>query len=214
VGLSSGLVRTQLSDEGGRIDIGKAPVEVLASLFRASGAPGGVADRLAQEVDAWRKPQDEKPGSAASRLSATPPTAKDDQSFSDVRQLLNVPGMAPEWVAAMLPLMTVFGTETVNPLTASIPVLAALPGIGQAQIEALLAARRGSPADAARLTASIGTAQKYLQVKTQQAASVDLVARLRDGYTTGARAVILLLPQDRQPYRVLAWTPLPSGDGS
>jgi hypothetical protein len=31
---------------------------------------------------------------------------------------------------------------------------------------------------------------------------------LADGYTTAARAVIVVLPQDHQPYRVLVWTPL------
>src|SRR3984893_19472348 len=37
--LSHGSVRAHLSDEGGRIDIGKAPVEVLAALFRSVGVP-------------------------------------------------------------------------------------------------------------------------------------------------------------------------------
>jgi general secretion pathway protein K len=32
VNLSTGEVRARLNDEGGRIDIGKAPAEVLASL--------------------------------------------------------------------------------------------------------------------------------------------------------------------------------------
>ena len=47
------------------------------------------------------------------------------QPFSDVRQLLLVPGMAPEWVAAIEPLATVFGGDTVNPLTAPPGVIAA-----------------------------------------------------------------------------------------
>ena len=45
-----------MSDEGGRIDIGKAPVEVLAALFRSIGAPVGEADNIARSIAEWRKP--------------------------------------------------------------------------------------------------------------------------------------------------------------
>src|SRR5262249_30004442 len=41
--LSAGSVRARMSDEGGRIDIGKAPVPVLAGLFRSIGAAPAVA---------------------------------------------------------------------------------------------------------------------------------------------------------------------------
>ena len=43
--MPGGDVQIRLGDEGGRIDIGKAPVEVLASLFRHLGArdPEGIA---------------------------------------------------------------------------------------------------------------------------------------------------------------------------
>src|ERR1700730_13008244 len=37
VALSTGSVRVTLNDEGGRIDIGRAPVEVLTGLFRVIG---------------------------------------------------------------------------------------------------------------------------------------------------------------------------------
>jgi general secretion pathway protein K len=39
--------------------------------------------------------------------------------------------------------------------------------------------------------------------------AVDLVAGTADGYTAAARAFIVLLSGDRQPYRVLAWNPMP-----
>src|SRR5205085_2304175 len=97
VRFSTGKVRLRLTDEGGRIDIGKAPVEVLAALFRAVGAadPG----RLADAVVEWRK--------AAASFSEQPLT--EQQLFSDVRQLKNVPGVPPGLPAALAPLTTVFG---------------------------------------------------------------------------------------------------------
>ncbi len=118
--------------------------------------------------------------------------------------------MAPAWLIAMAPLTTVFGSETVNPLTAPARVIAALPGVDRAQLEAFLAARRSSPADAERLIAIFGAGQSYLAAKPQRVVSVELTAALPDGYAAAAHAVIVLLPQDSQPYRVLVWKPLPS----
>ena len=110
----------------------------------------------------------------------------------------------------MAPLTTVFGSETVNPLTAPPGVVAALPGVDRERIDAFLKARRSFPSDADRLVQIIGPAQPYLAVKPPRVASVDLMATLASGYVAAARAVVVVLPQDSQPYRVLVWTPAPS----
>jgi general secretion pathway protein K len=109
----------------------------------------------------------------------------------------------------MRPLTTVYGSDTVNPLTAPAEVIAALPGVDRKQLEAFLAARRQTPTDAARISGILGSAQRYLAEKKQLVASVALTATLPDGYATAARAVVVVMPQDSQPYRVLVWKPLP-----
>jgi hypothetical protein len=121
-----------------------------------------------------------------------------------------IPGMLPDWVAAIAPLATVFGGETVNPLTAPPGVIAALPGVERDQVAAFLKARRSFPADVDRLVRLVGPAQRYLAVKPPRVASVEFVAELANGYAVAARSVIAVLPQDSQPYRVLVWTPVPS----
>jgi general secretion pathway protein K len=235
IDLSTGTVRARFSDEGGRIDIGKAPSAVLASLLRFAGAPEQQAQAVAQQIVRWRRDAIQA-AAAASQASATggqpaPTTgqpaattgqpganAADPQNeppekgqpFADLREVLQVPGMTPQWLAAMAPLATVFGSDTVNPLTAPAAVIAALPGVNRVQLESFLAIRRSFPTDADRLAATLGRASTYLQVKPQRVASVELTAALVDGYAAAARAVIVLLPQDSQPYRVLVWKPLPS----
>src|SRR5580704_16722817 len=97
--MAAGSVRVRASDEGGRIDIGKAPIEVLAALFNFVGAPD--ADGLAAEVERWRNPR-RASAAAAARLGEGA-----DLQLTDVRQLANVPGMSPEWVDAVAPLTTV-----------------------------------------------------------------------------------------------------------
>jgi general secretion pathway protein K len=211
VDLSTGAVRARFSDEGGRIDVGKAPAAVLASLLRFVGAPEQEAQGVAQRIVEWRRRNIARPADAGT-APRNDLTKKPDaeQPFADVREVAQVPGMAPAWLAAMPPLTTVFGSETVNPLTASARVIAALPGVSRAQLEAFLAARRSFPADAGRLAAMFGAGQSYLAAKQQRVVAVELTAALTDGYAAAAHAVIVLLPQDSQPYRVLVWDPLPS----
>jgi general secretion pathway protein K len=227
VTLSSGAVRLRLDDEGGRIDIGRAPLEVLAALFDSIGAPNSNA--IAQRIVEWRKLDDAAAKTvaspAANAANAAPsaanaanaaPSAADpaktppapNSAFTSVAELRLLPEIRPEWVAAIAPLITVFGNETVNPLTASGAVLAVLPGIDRGRIAAFLDARR-RPMEPQQLVGLLGAAQKYLDVKPPQAVSVHLTAALTDGYAAEANAVIVCLKGDRQPYRVLAWTPLP-----
>lgn len=207
VTLPAGSVRARLRDEGGRIDIGRAPVEVLVSLLHFVGAPA--AQDLARDIVAWRE------SGAPSRPNGAAPPAVQQSSdnqpapFTDVRLLRRVRGIGPQLVAALLPLTTVFGSETVNPMTASQDVLAALPNMDRERAAAIVDTRRRFPADPGRLTGLLGPVQKYAQVKAQRAVSVALAARLVNGYRAAAEAVIIHLPDDSEPYRVLAWSPLP-----
>jgi general secretion pathway protein K len=185
VTLGTGAVQLRLNDEGGRIDIGRAPVDLIASLLRSVGASQAAADDLA------------RPANTTTAAPAPP--------FADVAQLAAIPGMSPDWIAALAPLATVFGGDTVNPLTAPPGVIAALPGLDANRIDAFLKARRGGT-NADALVQMIAPAQRYLGVKSQRVASVQLSARLTSGYASAARAVIVVLPQDSQPYRILTWT--------
>jgi len=212
VTLSAGSVQAHLRDEGGRIDIGKAPAEVLVSLLSFTGVRN--AQDVAQRIIEWRDPD------AASRPSAAAGPAQGGAKsampeavaapFTDVGSLARIPGMTTERVAALMPLTTVFGSATVNPMTASAEVLAALPGMDRERVAAILEMRRSFPTDPGRLAGLLGPAQKYLVIKRQRAVSVDLTAKLADGFGAAAHAVIIRLPDDSEPYRILAWTTQPS----
>ncbi len=217
VSLATGSVRSRLTDEGGRIDVGRAPAEVIVSLLRSVGAPEPAATEVAKLIVDRRYSGNAarpfaKPESTDARIPppAQPLAAESEQPFSDLRQLQLVRGMRPEWVAAIAPLATVFGSETVNPLTAPPGVIAALPGLAKGQVDAFVRARRNSSTDADQLLRLIEPARRYLAVKPVRVASVELVAELENGYAAAARSVIVVLPQDRLPYRVLSWTPVSS----
>jgi general secretion pathway protein K len=215
VNLGSGAVRARLNDEGGRIDVGKAPVELLASMFRSVGAPQAAARIVAQRIVERRGPGNAaSPGTANRPSNEVPPMTSTSKPFADIGELRSIPGMEADWIAAIAPLTTVFGDQTVNPLTAPPGVIAVLPGVDAQRVAAFLRARRSSPSDADRLVRILGPAQQYLAVKPQRVASVDLTAALASGYAAAAHAVIVVLPQDSQPYRVLIWTPMPYAKAS
>src|SRR5215475_10349619 len=57
VNLATGSARLRLNDEGGRIDVGKAPAVVLAALLRSVGAPEAAANDVAQRILERRYPR-------------------------------------------------------------------------------------------------------------------------------------------------------------
>jgi hypothetical protein len=61
--------------------------------------------------------------------------------------------------------------------------------------------------DATVVLGMLGVKEGVVAVKPPHAVSVHLRAALGDGYTSEASAVIVCLRSDREPYRVLAWTP-------
>ena len=54
----------------------------------------------------------------------------------------------------------------------------------------------------------LGPSQRYAKPAKRQAITVLVRVTLTNGYVAAARAVIVLLPKDVQPYRVLMFTPL------
>jgi general secretion pathway protein K len=220
-----------MSDEGGRIDIGRAPVELLAGLFRSVGASAQEADAIAQAIIGWRKPADQTdaahpaqaavpPDKGAQTAQAAGPPDKAAQKantevpFTDIRQLALIPGMPPQLVSAIAPFATVYGSETVNPFTAPAQVIAALPGVEASRARSFVQMRRNLPSDsdAAKLAAILGTPPQYLEIKMPTVLVV-LTARLENGFTQAARAVVLPVAAGSLPYRVLVWDPVPSRSG-
>jgi len=205
VALSTGTVNVRLSDEGGRIDIAKAPAEVLAAMLRSAGAPPATADGVAKTIVEQRG-NAPRSGPAARRPPVLATTH--EQALSGIGQIA---GMRAQWLAAIAPLTTIYGSETVNPLTAPRGVIAALPGVDANRLEAFLAERRVALPDANRLAQVLGPAQNFVSPKPQRIAAVELRATLtesRNNTIAGARAVIAVLPQDSEPYRVLMFTPV------
>jgi general secretion pathway protein K len=115
--------------------------------------------------------------------------------------------MSEDVLNAIAPLVTVFGEDKVNALTASPEVLLALPGMTQEQVDSLLDVRQHSPIQRDKFSSILGQAANYVLLEARPVARVEITARLIDGYAEAARATIVVVPKDKAPYRILAWTP-------
>jgi general secretion pathway protein K len=205
VRLATGAAQVTLTDSAGLIDINRAPVDVLSSMLQYAGIDN--AEPLARAIAAWRDHE-----SAAPAPSAPPPSTSGSSqkppSFTDTRQLLEVPGITPEIMVAIDPLITVFGGDKVNALTSPPEVLAALPGVKSAEVAAILRARESAPVNDAQLESALSSGGGALELhKGRSAASVEINVTLIDGYRQSLRAIIIVLAHDAAPYRILAWTP-------
>jgi general secretion pathway protein K len=223
--LPRGAVRVRLSDELGRIDVNKAPAEVFTSLLSEIGVLGSA--EVAAAIVRWR--DGEKIGGARAQEAKTradettahsqggKPKQKRtyEQVFTNLDQLTQVPEVTPEIVRRIAPYATVFGDEKINAATASRQVLRALPAMTAAHVDQLLEARGSGPIDSAGLDRLLGPASQFAQAANHTVARLEMTVALVDGYAAAAEAIIVILPKDRQPYRVLSFrrspTPLSYG---
>lgn len=191
--LSTGVVRVRLSDELGRIDVNRAPVEMFTALFAEAGVPGG--DEIARAIVLWRD--------GARKPVATEEARRVERPFTHVAQLAQVPAMTAEYARLLAPFTTVYGDETVNAATAEPWVLRALPGMNAYRVERLLEARRAPRLDAATIAEILGPAAKYAKKMGGAVARLEIEAVLPNGYATRAEAVIVASAGESEPYRIL-----------
>jgi general secretion pathway protein K len=226
VTLATGSVHVSLSDETGRINVNKAPPKVLSALLQYVGVED--ADAIATSIAAWRGQDQAKPsaGDGGPRSPAEQQPGQNVQSddaenspnyapsFTDMRQLSQVPGVTDGIVSAIAPFVTVFGEEKVNLMTAPPNVLAALPGMTNEQVGAIVEARGDLQIAHDRLSGLLGQSAKYVKPQIRPVALIEMKAQLADGYSESARATIVILPKDKAFYRVLAWTPISNSSSS
>jgi general secretion pathway protein K len=197
--------------EAARIDLNSAPKELLAGLFRVLGADADAANQYADRIEAWRTPAstpnpDQDKEITAYRnagLAYNPRQAP----FSNVQELWLVLGLPPALVERALPFVTVFsGLASVNIMDAAPTVLAALPGMAPDRLNTVLNQRGSLSATAKSVLPLLGPAQGGATETGSNATRVTVQVALDKGRRINAAAVILLLQDAPDPYRVLSWT--------
>lgn len=206
--IGNAQISTDFNSETARIDLNAAPKELLAGLFTTLGAAPANAQAYADRIVAWRSPPSPNiaDNEASNYRAAGLIYAPRGNQFPHASELGLVLGIPEVMVERALPFLTVYsGRPQINILDAAPQVIAALPGMAPAQLQAVLAARQAAPQDAQALVASLGAAQAL--ATTQGNKSVRVTARIAfdSGQRMTTEAVIFLTDNGTEPYRILTW---------
>jgi general secretion pathway protein K len=200
-----GRIGITIDDEGGKLDLNDAPIEMIARLLdeftdsdRQSMVTNAILERRAAVA------ANEQPVGRRFARSATPENLA-KRPFADVSELQLLPGMTPALYGKVAPYLTVYSqTATFNPRTASRAVLLAIPGFEPADADALIASRTGSSDELA--AEQFSKYARYAIVAPLQAATITADARLPQGTSFRRRAVIALSPDQRiETTHILRW---------
>jgi general secretion pathway protein K len=197
--------------EAARIDLNTAPKALLAGLFRVLGAQPEAADYYADRIIGWRtnaaiQNEDQDPEITAYRTAGLRYNPR-QAAFANVQELWLVLGLPPAMIERAMPFFTVFsGLPTVNVMDSAPEVVAALPDMSPERLDAVLNERNKTQQDARSVLQLLGPAQTLATLEGSKATRVTVQVDLAKGRRINAEAVILLLEDADDPYRVLSWT--------
>lgn len=186
-----------VTPESGRIDINRAPPDVLLGLFTQFFA-ANEAERLSDAVIDWRdKDDDPRPDGAERREYATAGLrGPANAPFSSVRELRQVLGFNRQVVEAVADYLTVYsGTPRIDASSADLVALLSVPGIDRDVAEQFIAQRdSGSAGDMRASFRLLRKGSRYLVMGGKNAVlAIDIDILLDNGFARRERAVIRLV---------------------
>jgi len=206
---ADGTVSVIVQDEGGKIDLNAAPIELIGGLLDEFGvAPderaaiaNGILDRR-REFATPNTFQASRAGLFGSRAATTDLARR---AFADASELRMIPGVTRATYERILPFVTVYSSSpTVNPLTAPREVLLGIPGIIPQEVDFLLVFREQAIANVEK--PPLSGVDRYVSVTDLSAAAIIAKATTGSGATFAREAIAAISPNLAvQPYRILRW---------
>lgn len=209
VRLAHSTINVSFISESARIDLNAAPKPLLAGLFAAVGATPDQAATFADRIVGWRKKADPA-GDAGGEVEAYkeaglnyPPRQGPFQNVLELPLVLEIP---PYIVQRVLPLVTVYsGVGQIDVRVAPPEVLSALPDMTAERLQDFLAQRAHNPGDGQGLLKLLGSAAASANASQNPAARIQVQIQLDDGRSARAEAVILVIRDETEPFRILSW---------
>ena len=195
-------VAVEFTAEVARIDLNAAPKPLLAGLFAALGADGETAETYSDRVVAWRTTPIPMASNPLVRMGFRPREAK----FPHPDELYLVPGLPPDLVQRALPFVTVYsGRPHVNVRDAAPEVLAALPGMSDKLVTAVLMQRQASPQNGEALLQLLGASKQYATLDGNNALRVRANVLFDNGRRASSEVVILVFEAGDEPFAIFSW---------
>ena len=202
------VVDVVAQDEANRVHLDLAGEELIAGLFRAVGVDARRAADHARVIVDWRR--DPRRPAERGRVPVVPAHG----TIEHIRELDLLPEVPRAAIEAIRPFVTVTGLEgRIAVTTAPREVLAALPGMDPARVEAFMADRRGGAGGFDALLRRYGISADHVSKEGSLATRLTMVVRIGSHRIRGYEVVVAVLPGDDEPYRFLSWngTASPAG---
>lgn len=209
---AGGSITVSLQDEGGKIDLNRAPLDLIGGLAAELRIEPKARSALLSGIEARRR------AFAAERRAAPPPPRGRiyfrvrthyaniaDQAFADISELRLLPGVSRDAYERLRPYVTVYSQRpTINPLTASRTTLLAVPGISPQDVEFYLQARDQTASSIEK--PALSGVDRYVQVAPLRVVTITARAVTAAGAVFTRQAVVSIsgnLPSG--PYQILSW---------
>lgn len=206
------IITVRVRSEMSRIDINRAPRELLSGLFTQLFDQADV-DALVDAVIDWRDPDDRRSTSGAEKeeyQAAGRSYAPSNTPFHSVNELGRVLGFNNRMLEAARPYLTVHSRQPrISAASADLVVLSSIPGIDREAAQAFLAGREQAFAtDGVLDYRSLGQGAKYLDTRVgNRMYLIDIQVRLHDGLEHRESVVIQL--HNKALYNLVAREVLP-----
>lgn len=219
-----GRVQIRVGSESGKIDLNRAPEELLKGLFRVVAEDleeftTEQAEDVAAAVLDWRDKDDRtRPGGAekADYDSAGRPYGPRNQPFASLLELDQLLGMTDAVAQKVRTAITVNGgSSRLDATTASRLALRALPGVAERSVDEFLAERERwleakalDPDGRQQMSvASLQGGSRYVSRSRARVYTVTAVARLPSGTVAIREAAIRISSRAKSaPFTILQWS--------
>lgn len=187
-------------NEATRVDLNAAAPDLLVGLLQVVGVDARRAEYYARVIVDRRRDPRQPPD------RRRPPTVAAQGPFEHVRELDRLREIPPEVVRAIDPFVTVTSLDArVAVMVAPREVVAALPGLDPARVEAFLADRVAWTGRFETLMRRYGIVQDHVSREGSSATRLTMTVRIGSHRIRGYEVVVAVLPGDEEPYRFLAW---------
>lgn len=200
----------RIEDEGGKIDLNNAPIEMIGGLAEECGATVdermSLANGIANRRRAFLASSSVRPSQARFTFRGDDfGTNLAKWAFAEISEVKLLPRMPRALYDCLRPSVTVYSqSPTINPMTAARATLLAIPGMGEQDVDTFLAARRALPIDAPPPPlAGLG---RYARLAAIRAVTINVQATI-SGHARFKRSTVVLMSPDLpfQPIRMLEW---------
>ena len=211
VPFGDGTLRISIRAENGKIDLNRAPDQLIRGLFKAIGYDTDT-DELSDAVLDWRDRDSETRANGAEDhdyAALGRAYGARDGAFLSVEELSQVRGLDAEMVQHLSEFVTVYsGRPRLDPSTAPREALMAIPDIDEESVDRFLEERAMRAQEGLPLPPidQLVSGRRYLATTRATVYTVEAEGQTPDGVVAKRKAVVRVSRSVRRPYLILAWS--------